>query len=181
MTGKEKCELLKNIRKEVAQANGIEYHTSKCTFQGACPGHCPQCDAEAKFIDEQLHELAKSQKIVMVSSSITHLNPYTNLDILKSTEDKKQRIESIAIEEMNLSAAAYRCLLNEGIRTVKDLKTYSPSQLSKIKDLETTACNEIIQKLADLGVELAFEPESDEDDSGFTAGLIPRSKWRRKN
>lgn len=44
MTGKEKCELLKAIRINIAEMNGIEYYPAQCDHQGNCPGFCPRCD-----------------------------------------------------------------------------------------------------------------------------------------
>ena len=68
MTGKEKCNLLKAMRKEIAQANGIEYAVTECTYEGECPGHCPQCDAEAKHIDSELNRLASEGKEIKIST-----------------------------------------------------------------------------------------------------------------
>ena len=57
MTGKEKCKLLKAIRREIAETNGIVYLTSECTFEGECKGTCPKCDAEIRMGDlEQVTE-----------------------------------------------------------------------------------------------------------------------------
>ena len=47
MTGKEKCEFLKGIRKRMAEANGIPYEPRECNFEGGCSGTCPFCEKEA--------------------------------------------------------------------------------------------------------------------------------------
>lgn len=52
--GKEKCEILKGIRKMVAEQYGLEYNTVECTHKGACPGTCPQCEAELADLKRQL-------------------------------------------------------------------------------------------------------------------------------
>ena len=52
--GKKKCELLKRIRKEVAERYGLEYDQSECTNQGDCNGTCPRCDAELEELQRQL-------------------------------------------------------------------------------------------------------------------------------
>lgn len=67
MTGKEKCALLKAMRKEITEANGIVYLTSECTFQGECLGYCPKCDAEARYLDSELNRLAKEDREIKVS------------------------------------------------------------------------------------------------------------------
>ena len=43
MTGKEKCNLLRQIRKEIAESNDIVYLTTECDYTGNdCPGTCPK-------------------------------------------------------------------------------------------------------------------------------------------
>ena len=54
MTGKEKCELLKSIRKNIAEMNGIEYYPEQCDHEGNCPGFCPRCDMEASYLMKEL-------------------------------------------------------------------------------------------------------------------------------
>lgn len=54
MTGKEKCELLKAIRKNIAEMNGIEYYPEQCEHEGNCPGFCPRCDMEASYLMKEL-------------------------------------------------------------------------------------------------------------------------------
>lgn len=54
MTGKEKCELLKNLRKVIADKNRIEYAPEPCNFEGDCPGFCHSCEAEADYLLREL-------------------------------------------------------------------------------------------------------------------------------
>ena len=56
MTGKEKCELLKAIRKNIAEMNGIEYYPEQCDHEGTCPGFCPRCDMEASYLMKELRK-----------------------------------------------------------------------------------------------------------------------------
>lgn len=48
MTGKDKCEFLREIRKNMAKANGIPYEPRECDFEGDCSGTCPFCEKEAE-------------------------------------------------------------------------------------------------------------------------------------
>ena len=68
MTGREKCELMKTLRREIAEANGIVYLSSECDFIGDCPGHCPKCDAEARYLDTELNLLMKKGQPIQVAS-----------------------------------------------------------------------------------------------------------------
>ena len=44
MQGKQTCKILKEIRKQVARANDIEYVVSECQYKGDCLGTCPKCE-----------------------------------------------------------------------------------------------------------------------------------------
>lgn len=52
--GKQICGILKDIRRRIAEANGIEYAASDCNYEGDCSGTCPCCEAEAAAIWRQL-------------------------------------------------------------------------------------------------------------------------------
>lgn len=52
--GKAKCELLKGLRREIAEANGIEYTQRECSHQGDCAGTCPLCEHELSVLSEDL-------------------------------------------------------------------------------------------------------------------------------
>ena len=56
MTGKEKCIILKDLRNKIALANGIDFISSECDFEGECLGYCPKCDDEIKFLENALQE-----------------------------------------------------------------------------------------------------------------------------
>lgn len=67
MSGKEKCELLRSIRKEIADRNGIIFEPSECNHKGDCSGTCPLCDSEARYIDAELNRLAHMGINIVVS------------------------------------------------------------------------------------------------------------------
>lgn len=56
MRGKEKCELLKDIRRKIAEQYGLTYHPTECIHEGDCRGTCPHCDAELKDLQHRLDE-----------------------------------------------------------------------------------------------------------------------------
>ena len=73
MTGKEKCELLRSIRREIAERNGIEYLSAECHHEGDCLGTCPKCDAEARFLNSELERLVKEGKSVDFVTGVTDM------------------------------------------------------------------------------------------------------------
>jgi hypothetical protein len=54
--GKDKCEFLRNIRRQVANKYGLRYEPQECHHDRDCPGTCPVCDAELSDIQRQLKE-----------------------------------------------------------------------------------------------------------------------------
>lgn len=56
--GKEKCEILKAIRTQIAQKYGLDYTPSVCNNDGDCIGTCPKCEAELADLQRQLEEKA---------------------------------------------------------------------------------------------------------------------------
>ncbi len=56
MRGKEKCRILQEIRKQIADENDIPYEITDCKYHGDCSGTCPKCERELRRLTEQLHE-----------------------------------------------------------------------------------------------------------------------------
>lgn len=54
--GKKICNVLKDLRQKIAQANDIEYTPTECNHQGDCAGTCPKCESELEYLTKKLHE-----------------------------------------------------------------------------------------------------------------------------
>lgn len=67
MNGKSKCKILKDIRRQIAQQNDIEYITSECQFQGNCSGTCPKCESEVRYLEEELRKRQQAGKAIAVA------------------------------------------------------------------------------------------------------------------
>ena len=67
MDGKSKCKILKDIRARIAQENDIEYVTSECKFQGNCSGTCPKCEAEVRYLEQELQKRQALGKKIAVA------------------------------------------------------------------------------------------------------------------
>lgn len=53
--GKQICELLKSIRKDIAESYSLDYTPAECGFEGECAGFCKKCDAEIIDLERQLN------------------------------------------------------------------------------------------------------------------------------
>ena len=62
--GKQTCKILKEIRRQIAEANDIEFVTSECRYKGDCLGTCPKCEAEVQYLDQQLRSRQLAGKLV---------------------------------------------------------------------------------------------------------------------
>ncbi len=65
--GKQTCRILKEIRRQIAEANDIELITSECTFRGDCLGTCPKCEAEVRYLEQQLRARSLAGKAVALA------------------------------------------------------------------------------------------------------------------
>ena len=68
--GKEKCEKLRQIRKLIAEVNGIRFEPDVCHHEGPCAGTCPACDAEIRYLDELL-QLKKQRGEEVILSGLS--------------------------------------------------------------------------------------------------------------
>ena len=67
MTGKSKCKILKDIRRKIAEDNDISFVTSECRFQGECAGTCPKCEAELRYLEQELKKRQAAGKAIAVA------------------------------------------------------------------------------------------------------------------
>lgn len=171
MNGKEKCELLRQIRKEIAETNGIVYITTDCTYAGDdCLGTCPKCDAEIAFLEKALNKkIADGQPVTLAGLS---LNTFQNKVSKKNSKAgfsqdtiptmgnivlEKGRLSSgsyihMPIEELNLSVRSFNRLKKAGINIVDELVEKTEADMMNIRNLDRESIEEIQQRLADLGL-----------------------------
>lgn len=65
--GKQTCKILKEIRRQIAEANDIEFVTSECRYKGDCFGTCPKCEAEVRYLEQQLRARSLTGKAVALA------------------------------------------------------------------------------------------------------------------
>ena len=65
--GKQTCKILKEIRKQIAAENDIEFVTSECTYQGDCLGTCPKCEAEVRYLERELEKRQRMGKAAVIA------------------------------------------------------------------------------------------------------------------
>ena len=74
--GKRTCNVLKEVRLQIAKANEIKYEPHECHHEGPCAGTCPACEAEVKYLEQQLvirRMLGKAVVLTGIAASMTSL------------------------------------------------------------------------------------------------------------
>ena len=100
--GKQTCRILKEIRRQIAEANGIEFITSECRYKGDCLGTCPKCEAEVRYLEQQLRARSLTGKAVALAgisaTTLAMLMPmHVESRILQDSEEFfKESIAAVA-------------------------------------------------------------------------------------
>ena len=107
--GKQTCKILKEIRRQIAEANDIEFVTSECRYKGYCLGTCPKCEAEVRYLEQQLRVRSLAGKAVALAgisaASIAMLMPMTSeaqtatdIKMLPSDSIVTTRLDSVKVK-----------------------------------------------------------------------------------
>lgn len=88
MDHKEKCKVLKGVRKQIADKLGIDLHQTECTYEGECSGTCPKCAKEEKTLNKAL----LSGAVIASSIALCACNVTADVDNTdKSDKDKSSK------------------------------------------------------------------------------------------
>jgi len=83
-----------------------------------------------------------------------------NVEIMvEKTEEAKNRILEMTIEELDLSVRSYNCLKRAGINTVEDLTKRTEEDMMKVRNLGKKSLEEVQQKMAALGLSMRSSRE----------------------
>lgn len=105
MKGKNKCKILKEIRQKIADENDIPYVTRECTYQGDCKGTCPKCEAELRYLEQELEKRRSLGKTVAVAAvaaglslSLTACKPRSEGGLPGDTGDIAGMLDTVSPE-----------------------------------------------------------------------------------
>ena len=79
--------------------------------------------------------------------------------LVERDEVKKEKVLEMTIEELDLSVRSFNCLKRAGIDTVEDLINRTEDDMIKVRNLGRKSLEEVIQKLASLGLSLKKDEE----------------------
>jgi DNA-directed RNA polymerase subunit alpha len=79
--------------------------------------------------------------------------------LVESSEVEKGKVLEMTIEELDLSVRSFNCLKRAGIDTVEDLTNRTEGDMIKVRNLGRKSLEEVMQKLASLGLALKKDEE----------------------
>ena len=97
MRGKDKCRILKQIRKKIADENEIPYVVEECKHKGECKGTCPKCEADLKMLERELslrHKIGKTVAIAGIAAGMMTMTTGCDIDDVASALKQIVGIES---------------------------------------------------------------------------------------
>ena len=94
-----------------------------------------------------------------------HFNLFTVLSenvgskptVVEKAEAQRDKVLELTIEELDLSVRSFNCLKRANINTVEDLISKTEDEMMKVRNLGRKSLEEVINKLAMMGLHLADE------------------------
>ena len=77
--------------------------------------------------------------------------------VVEKATDSKDKMLELTIEELDLSVRSFNCLKRANINTVEDLISKTEDEMMKVRNLGRKSLEEVINKLAMMGLHLAGE------------------------
>lgn len=104
--------------------------------------------------------LSLAAKVMSDHLKLFIIDDMNDMDILVSKDDdKKEKSLQKSIEELDLSVRPLNCLKRAGIDTLEELVKRSEDDMLKVRNLGRKSLDEVIEKLAGLGLSLSNKDE----------------------
>lgn len=180
--GKSICNVLKTIRKQIAEANEIKYEPRECHHKGECRGTCPACEAEVRYIERQLdirRQLGKAVALMGISAGLSALTSCGN----KAKEVEVVEKDSLTVGRVRVEPAThisgdidYRspedCVIVEKRQPTAKIRT-AKFKASPKKEEVDTAYREISKDSADAIQALPIVGQASETIFGDVVEQMP--------
>ena len=96
---------------------------------------------------------------------VDHFTLFTDLSetmgskstVVEKDETQRDKVLELTIEELDLSVRSFNCLKRANINTVEDLISKTEDEMMKVRNLGRKSLEEVINKLAMMGLSLASE------------------------
>ena len=126
-------------------------------------------DFDKLTLEVWTNKTIKAEEAVSLAAKIMseHLNLFIDLSekakntefMVEKEDSGKEKILEMTIEELDLSVRSYNCLKRAGINTVHDLTEKTQEEMIKVRNLGSKSLEEVLNKIASLGLSLAPSEE----------------------
>ena len=144
--GKNICNQLKEVRKRIAEENGIPLEIEECTFKGECRGTCPRCEAEVRYLENALAERLRIGKVATVAGLA--------LSLAATAQAQAPQTDDVPLLDTSEAHKAECCGTLKGM--VFDIKTNEPLPFTKVYLLQDG--KEVKSGVADLDGRYTLKP-----------------------
>lgn len=174
MTGKQKCKILKQIRRQIAEENDINLLVEECTHKGKCRGTCPKCEWEVRVLERELEKRRQSGKKVALAgiSAGFLLTSCSPIDIIHDLVRSVSHPLEGDVPAESTSGAVVRETATMGEPAVEDTEvTVELGEAEPIEESVTEDETGAIDKTA-----LFPDDETDEDPT-IAGGIAPIEEY----
>ena len=157
--GKQTCKILKEIRRQIAEANGIEFVTSECRYKGDCLGTCPKCEAEVRYLEQQLRARSLAGKAIALAGISAGMILMSGCSGTTSSNQSNETLQGEPIQRADTMDFEREILLSKNRDTIFNSET----EVSGIKEGEiSNDPNEVVTQ-----GEMPEERPKNPDESGI--------------
>ena len=119
----------------------------------------------ASYLSRLLGRGDKDTANKVASTALYHFTLFTDLSenvgskptVVEKAEAQRDKVLELTIEELDLSVRSFNCLKRANINTVEDLISKTEDEMMKVRNLGRKSLEEVINKLAMMGLHLADE------------------------
>ncbi|MBQ6165497.1 MAG: DNA-directed RNA polymerase subunit alpha [Clostridia bacterium] len=126
-------------------------------------------DYDKLILEVETNGTLTAQDAVSLAAKILneHLNLFIDLSeeagntevLVEKDDNGKEQILEMTVEELDLSVRSFNCLKRANIHKVEDLINKTEDEMMKVRNLGRKSLDEVIAKLASLGLTLRHEDE----------------------
>ena len=103
--GKNICNQLKAIRRNIANENNIDLEITECTYKGECLGTCPQCEAEVRYLEKELaRRLTLGKAATVAGIALTLGTP-----AVAQVEDRRDVARNVCTDHRSQNTDHWNC------------------------------------------------------------------------
>ena len=161
--GKQTCKILKEIRRQIAEANGIEFATSECRYKGDCLGTCPKCEAEVQYLEQQLRARSLAGKAIALAGISAGMILMSGCSGTTSSNQSNETLTGDSIIPIEQTEEVHSSEMESCASAINDTVLSEPKYLCGIKEGEIANTTNVVI----IQGELPEDEPKNPDESGI--------------